>query len=114
MDNRVKKLWIKALRSNEFKQGRGFLEKNNQYCALGVLSVLALIEGECTYDKREGVGHFDNKKRSLSYNVCLWAGLSLDDQMVELVYDGKKCNIAQLNDQGLSLLDIANIIEASC
>lgn len=58
MNQEIKKLWVKALRSNEFKQGRGYLEKDNKYCALGVLSILALLDGQCTHEKRGSIGHW--------------------------------------------------------
>ena len=31
-----KKKWLKALRSEKFKQGRTYLQNNNSYCCLGV------------------------------------------------------------------------------
>jgi hypothetical protein len=38
MNKRVKELWVKALRSGEYKQGTGHLrDKNNNFCCLGVL-----------------------------------------------------------------------------
>lgn len=80
MDERVKELWIKALRSGEFKQCRGHLSKNGRYCALGVLSLLALLEGICTFAEENGVGRFDNRKFNLSFNVMKWANISHDGE----------------------------------
>lgn len=38
MNKRVKRAWIKALRSGKYKQGRGALRNwDNTYCCLGVL-----------------------------------------------------------------------------
>src|SRR5688572_2057559 len=39
----TKQLWLKALRSDEFKQGPGFLhnETGDTYCCLGVLCTVA-------------------------------------------------------------------------
>lgn len=52
MNKRVKKLWIKALRSGKYKQGRGHLKSNEEgvsyYCCLGVLCELALKDGVLT------------------------------------------------------------------
>lgn len=38
MDKRLKKLWVKALRSGRYKQGKGALKEAGQYCCLGVLA----------------------------------------------------------------------------
>jgi hypothetical protein len=119
MDKKVKALWLKALRSGEFKQCRGVLCDGEKYCALGVLSVLALIHGECTFDDRDGVGRFDNKKFGLSFNVMRWANISQEDERylntnedrVPLYYKKKLTSIAELNDQGVGFRELARIIE---
>lgn len=39
----VKKAWVKALRSDEYKQGQGILRSgDNRFCSLGVLADVAL------------------------------------------------------------------------
>lgn len=47
MDKRLKKKWVKALRSGEYEQGRGHLCRDGKYCCLGVLCVVA---GETRHD----------------------------------------------------------------
>lgn len=38
MNKKVKELWVKALRSGDYKQGTGTLrDQNNNFCCLGVL-----------------------------------------------------------------------------
>jgi DNA-binding NarL/FixJ family response regulator len=119
MKNKIKNLWIKALRSGEFKQCRGYLAKDGKYCALGVLSVLALIEGECTYNEEDGVGKFDNRRFRLSYNVMKWAGIAQQDERfldskeheVLIMMNNKKTSVLELNDCGKSFKEIARIIE---
>jgi len=37
MNPEVKKLWVAALRSGEYKQGPGYLHWKDDYCCLGVL-----------------------------------------------------------------------------
>ncbi len=119
MKTRIKKLWIEALRSGEFKQGIGYLEKDGVYCALGVLSLLCMLEGECTYDLEDGAGKYDNKKFSLSFNTMKWAGIAQenddflgpDASKVELFFKGKKTTVSYLNDGGRSFKEIARIIE---
>ena len=119
MNRKIKKLWIKALRSGEFKQCKGYLSKDGKYCALGVLSVLGLLEGACSYNEIEGLGHFDNRKFTLSYNVMKWAGIAQDNEryldpeehQVKIKFKKKKATILNLNDEGKSFKEIAQIIQ---
>ena len=37
MDKKIKKKWLKALRSGKYKQGRDALRIGNKFCCLGVL-----------------------------------------------------------------------------
>jgi hypothetical protein len=41
LDPEIKEKWVAALRSGQFKQGRGSLRNGNQYCCLGVLCVIS-------------------------------------------------------------------------
>ena len=47
MKKNIMKRWVSALRSGEFKQGKGALEAKGKHCCLGVLCELALVEGVC-------------------------------------------------------------------
>ena len=71
MNKRVKKLWVKALRSGEFVQGYNQLkrgrDKSASYCCLGVL---------CEVAKREGVIRaYRGGDGFPSAKVLEWAGL---------------------------------------
>ncbi len=119
MNKDIKKLWIMALRSGEFKQCKGYLAKEGKYCALGVLSTLAMLEGECTYSEDEGVGRFDNRRFRLSFNVMKWAGIAQEGERfldpkelgVLIKIKNKRTSILDLNDGGKSFKEIARIIE---
>jgi hypothetical protein len=119
MNKKIKKLWIKALRSGEFKQGKGYLEKDGSHCALGVLSVLALLEGQCTYNTDGPIGRFDNKRFGLSLTVMKWARIAQDkerflkpdEDRVIVNYKKKPTTLADLNDRGLTFKEIALIIQ---
>jgi hypothetical protein len=106
----IKDMWVKALKSGEFKQGREFLEKDGKYCALGILSLLSLVEGHCTYNEVNGLGRFDNKRFTLSYNTLTWARMDLEDFKAEVIYEGEVTSIGDLNDRGLSFKELARII----
>lgn len=115
MKKNIKDLWIKALKSGEFDQTQGHLELNGRYSALGVLSVLALINGICTYDERSDGGRFDGRMSSLSYNVMNWAGIKnyLDPGagLVRFMQSGNERSIAEINDEGSDFKEIARLIE---
>jgi hypothetical protein len=49
MNPEIKALWIDALNSGEYTQGRGYLQKNGDFCCLGVLCDLAEKEGVITH-----------------------------------------------------------------
>lgn len=44
MEPRIKELWLKALRSGTFPQGRLYLDVDEKYCCLGVLCSIAQAE----------------------------------------------------------------------
>lgn len=116
MDKEVKKRWVKALRSGEYKQGRNFLcawdseDQEYRMCCLGVLADIA-FEGEwimdtcvesATYvfesDKNEYItGHTE-----LSEDALKKLGITDDDQE----------KLIKMNDDiGLSFHVIAAYIE---
>jgi hypothetical protein len=93
MDERVKKLWVTALRSGEYTQGRGFLRElfddKPRDCCLGVLCDLFAIEnptegrwltGRWLTDQLEGNAvtfqtRTDSSASELPAEVQEWAGL---------------------------------------
>ena len=49
-----RKDWVSALRSGQYKQGRGYLRsKNNEYCCLGVACELAGVEAVLSLRDRD-------------------------------------------------------------
>ncbi len=115
MKKTISKIWIKALRSGEFNQGSEFLERDGKYCALGVLALLSLVGGQCTYNFHEGIGQFDNKRSGLSFNTMKWAEIkdfhNPDAPFVPLDVNGTMSSITKLNDSGMSFNQIADLIE---
>lgn len=95
------KKWVKALRSGKFKQGTGtlFKETENSYCCLGVLCAINELDlyGDLLYS---------GQSESL--------GMSSDNGKLPKKYKGKGREVdslADLNDEGRSFKQIANIIE---
>jgi len=67
MNPEVKELWLAALRSGEYKQGRQRLRTDDEFCCLGVLCDLAVKAG--------AVDGFDDGGWYLPDDVATWAGL---------------------------------------
>jgi hypothetical protein len=72
VDPELKSKWIAALRSGEYKQGKGYLRDGDTWCCLGVL---ATIQGYEVPDKTETILEY-YWKESLGYNVHVLAGMN--------------------------------------
>ena len=94
MDPEIKAKWLAALRSGEYKQCQGGLKVDGRYCCLGVLCV---VQGETFVGLNDAVLHTSDIPKKFS------AGLSTMDQY----------NLADLNDEGVSFAEIADVIEAN-
>ncbi len=128
MKPEVKEAWVKALRSGEYKQTKGFLKDDEGYCCLGVLCDVydkqevslgesrwevvpehkGLLYGEETVVK--GHYRYQDQPEILPYDVKEWAGLKsrspsfVDDTQVNKT-------LAVLNDDGYTFNQIADVIE---
>lgn len=132
MDSRVKEMWLHALRSGEYKQGRNFLRDGDRYCCLGVLCDLAEshgivesrhltvreIEDLANRDQREDepFGYYSEPQEyihddaiQLPVAVQAWAGLQTADPLVP--HGSGRITLANLNDRGHSFTEIADVIE---
>jgi hypothetical protein len=114
MNKRVKRLWIKALRSGKYKQGAGFLRQSADggngyaYCCLGVLCEI--------YSKQTGSDGAWNDRvfrttkgsssGALPEAVQEWAGIDVPDPLL-----GRTLMASTLNDKGKSFTFIAGRIE---
>jgi hypothetical protein len=116
MNPEVRTLWLKALRSGEYKQTQSWLEKDGGFCCLGVLCKLAQAEGivSRTYDER-GVIRYGDTSGYLPLEVIKWAGLDRNDPYCEFTTVGGDVHngwLTALNDDwGLPFEQIANAIE---
>lgn len=117
MNNNAKR-WVEALRSGEFKQGRGTLCDgtfgDDKYCCLGVACELAAREGLVT---RQGsnVVRFIIEERSytlyLPPEVRDWLGLREFGGTFDIASEARK-SLVNENDNGKSFSEIADIIES--
>lgn len=104
----IGKQWVKALRSNKYRQGLGLLERvtdsGSDFCCLGVLCNLAAEEG--VVERREGMRavYYAGINLWLPKEVMEWAGMHPCSEYLPL--------LASLNDAGKPFSEIADIIEA--
>lgn len=118
MNPEIKSEWTAALRSGEYKQGKGCLRsEGDKFCCLGVLTDLyAKAVGGQWVEAREskpldfidaeGAGTTSYPTRA----VQDWAGLPHGNPFVIRGLYGER-SLATLNDDGVPFSDIADLIE---
>jgi len=117
MNSKIKKLWLKALRSGKYKQGRGQLKTHeNKFCCLGVLCD---IHSKQTKRKWDDINYYLNQDYILPHTVIKWAGLDNNNPMVK-DRNAKQYCLSAFNDgsesEGINkrtFEQIANYIEKS-
>jgi hypothetical protein len=110
MKKRYKTMWLKALRSGKYKQGKGALVRHGQrggkkYCCLGVLAEIVDPSFDTTTDGNHAF---------LNHSFCSKVGLSRRKSGLGAsgTADPKSQGFyANLNDNGVSFKRIANEIE---
>jgi len=102
MNKDIKKKWVDALRSGEYKQGKGQLRLYDvSFCCLGVLCNLAMKEGLAKWENNS----FLDQEFGLPEEVTNWAGLKEGDFQI--------CdNLAGMNDKGIGFEEIADVAES--
>jgi len=86
----IKRRWVEALRSGQYRQTREQLVDHNntlgpRYCCLGVLCEIAVADGVVRYDERDNTyvseeNPSDYNDTALPWAVARWAGLPLEDE----------------------------------
>lgn len=107
MNKRIKKLWIRALRSGKYNQTTGRLKRGTDdlaaYCCLGVLCEIAVSKGVIqVYDATFG---------TLPTAVTEWAQVEEDPLLGVRRIDGQRPVASRLNDSGYTFREIANRIQ---
>ncbi len=116
MNKKIKKLWLRALRSGKYTQGKNRLKTKDRFCCLGVLCDLHAKK----FNKKWRInGFYLGDNIVLSSEVMKWAGL---EDCAPIVEDGnnKQASLDVFNDglmhrkiKGRSFKQIANYIEKS-
>lgn len=124
MKANIKELWVQALRSGKYQQGRAWLHNadENEYCCLGVLCEVAKENGVEMSVRTETKGFdtvtlYDTHSQFLPPSVCEWAGLHAEESptvQAQNPYTGEEnqYTLVDLNDEWQwSFNKIADIIE---
>jgi hypothetical protein len=109
MNPTAKTLWVEAMRSKEYPQGRGALHQGRVWCALGVLIEVAIKAGvqvTKSIDPSTGATGYDGQFGSLPVSVQRWAGLNGNPNVIG-------SSVAMLNDGGMPFEQIADLVEAN-
>ena len=127
MNPEIKALWITALRSGEYKQGRSSLNVDDKFCCLGVLCDLAEKAGVAKSIEGDDVTRYDGRSSYLPASVEGWAGMDSDRGTLaeevefsrpsayggEEMVTGKAWSLSLLNDVArYDFNQIADVIEA--
>jgi hypothetical protein len=103
MKPNVKRKWLIALRSGEYKQTKQVLKDQFGHCCLGVLCEVVKNEMGLRWTKDAGGNlRFDGIPSQLSCKVRTFCDLTSLDT----------CALVTMNDNGETFLEIANEIEA--
>lgn len=108
MNAEIKKRWVEALRSGQYKQIKGGLTDGRGFCCLGVLCNLHALEVGVMWERHSDYGRPSYAKEiySLPLVVREWAGLHSSDPQVS------RHTLARWNDhKGASFKEIADLIE---
>lgn len=120
MKTEIKKLWVKALRSGEYEQGKGALvqagNKRDYFCCLGVLTDLYIERHVCDgwHEQKQIDGSrflFGGEGYFIPARVRRWAGIADRNPLVR-AKDGLR-SLTSCNDTGKSFDEIADAIEKS-
>jgi hypothetical protein len=114
MNPEIKAKWVAALRSGEYKQGRGRLNRVDKFCCLGVLCDLHAKESGGKWEQHtidEYVHLYMGSSCQLHPAVLLWAGLNYVGGG-EVRIAGNQDFLFRHNDSGRTFAEIADAIES--
>lgn len=99
--------WIAALRSGEYKQGKGALRlTEDTYCCLGVGCDISKLD---QWSEADGEYVYDESSALLPLGVAELYGLKSDDGAH--YFEGNRCELSMMNDHGDTFPEISDRIE---
>lgn len=113
MKEKVKKLWLEALRSGKYKQTKRVLKNEEGYCCLGVLCDLHRKVTKTKGNVWTKDNYYLGSNSCLSKEVRHWAGFDkYSNTSIDIKIGGEITNLADINDnRDRSFKQIADIIE---
>lgn len=116
MNQEIKAKWVEALRSGEYKQGTRYLNSEEGFCCLGVLTDLYIKENGLEWKKEEGCGglSFQNGLTILPQSVHQWSELETPLGHIDSIGNRSSAisSLADLNDGArMTFPQIADVIE---
>ena len=105
MKPEIKKIWLEALRSGNYKQGKGVLNCNGKFCCLGVLADLYSEQTDHPWVSSYPGMKMHGLIAKLSNQLLDWSGITTS---LGRYSEG---SLVDDNDKGKSFLEIADIIE---
>ena len=106
----IKEKWVTALRSGDYKQGKGRLRTvEGHFCCLGVLCDIWAKETETEWNL-PGEGELWGTFPGVTPQVQVWAGIETVDVKIALPEGGESW-ASNLNDVGTTFEVLADLIE---
>lgn len=114
MNPKIKEIWVAALRSGKYPQGRRALRSNEGFCCLGVLCDLHSQETGHNWEYhsiKDGrwIGTYFSSGDTCPAEVRMWAGLTCSNPIID---SQGAIPLSFINDDGATFEEIANLIEA--
>lgn len=113
--NENAKKWVEALRSGEYEQCSKQLRKKHRgayrYCCLGVAADISSLGN---WNNNEFISGLQREDQVLVENVKIWLGLNTSHGRLDIKKTTggiQHITLAELNDEGKSFSEIADIIE---
>jgi hypothetical protein len=111
VNQEIKKLWVAALRSGEYKQAIGMLRRGDSFCCLGVLCNLHAQANPDIAAKQKSKKTYMFCSAVLPFAVAEWADLKKEFGGHVKIF-GFNSGLPNHNDNGRTFAEIADAIEA--
>lgn len=114
MDQDIKRRWVEALRSGEYKQGQGALKCEGQFCCLGVLCDLHAKEtstGWVDYIDNVYNSEYFDQESVLPDQVMEWAGIHESDPVITTGEYSSSCITHYNDEERYDFTQLADLIE---
>lgn len=111
----IKKRWVEALRSGQYKQGKGCLNNGKAYCCLGVLCEILRDEVGLEWIKGSQGNYHARTGNSMNGSYLpdpIMEFAELEDLNPPVIFGDKPLALAYLNDNVLDFREIADLIES--